>query len=181
VNLASRLETAAQPGQILIAHETWELVNDVVHCDPAGDLVVKGFAYPVRTYAVRTTAPEPEPALVTSVAAGFSLTLDPSQMQHAEADQIRLALHRALDVIERAPARHPARCKDGRRCRNHAARRGRCEVKTPCRSTSAQPFRTVTQPPLNHSFDRVPAGGGLTHVIVGGRAEWPCESWARSS
>lgn len=52
VNLASRLESAAQPGEILISHETWSLVKDVVMCRDKGEIKVKGFSHPVKVYQV---------------------------------------------------------------------------------------------------------------------------------
>ena len=52
VNLASRLESAAQPGEILISYETWAHVRERVHCEERGPITVKGIAYPVATYRV---------------------------------------------------------------------------------------------------------------------------------
>jgi hypothetical protein len=52
VNLASRLETACPPSEILISYETHAHVKDVVHCEEHGHLDVKGIAYPVTTYRV---------------------------------------------------------------------------------------------------------------------------------
>lgn len=51
VNLAARLESSAEPGTILIAHETWALVKDSVlatslyrqgHCSAAARLRGRG-------------------------------------------------------------------------------------------------------------------------------------------
>ncbi|MCC7517381.1 MAG: hypothetical protein IT470_08600 [Pseudomonadales bacterium] len=52
VNLASRLESNAQPDQILISHETYALVKEVVACVEKGEITVKGIARPVQTYQV---------------------------------------------------------------------------------------------------------------------------------
>jgi class 3 adenylate cyclase len=52
VNLASRLETACEPGRILISHAAWALVNDQIECRPMGMITVKGFARPIRAYEV---------------------------------------------------------------------------------------------------------------------------------
>lgn len=52
VNLASRLEAACEPGQILISHSTWALVKDDVVCEPKGKIEVKGLSRPVRVYNV---------------------------------------------------------------------------------------------------------------------------------
>ena len=52
VNLASRLETAATPGEILISYETRAHVKDKIQCEDHGEVNVKGIAYPVATYQV---------------------------------------------------------------------------------------------------------------------------------
>ncbi|MBK9116880.1 MAG: PAS-domain containing protein [Betaproteobacteria bacterium] len=52
VNLASRLQTHADLGGILLAHETYALVRDVVMCEETGTITVKGFSKPVRTHRV---------------------------------------------------------------------------------------------------------------------------------
>ncbi len=52
VNLAARLESQAEVGGILMAHETHSLVKDTVLAEEGDTLTVKGFAKPVRTYAV---------------------------------------------------------------------------------------------------------------------------------
>jgi class 3 adenylate cyclase len=52
VNLAARLETHAEVGGILMAHETHSLVKDTVLAEEGDALTVKGFAKPVRTYSV---------------------------------------------------------------------------------------------------------------------------------
>ena len=52
VNVASRLEGAAEPDQIVISHETWSLVRDEVYCIKKGALELKGIPYPIQTYQV---------------------------------------------------------------------------------------------------------------------------------
>jgi adenylate cyclase len=52
VNLASRLESAADPGEILISHETWSLIKDVVMCRDKGEIRAKGFSHPIKVYQV---------------------------------------------------------------------------------------------------------------------------------
>jgi class 3 adenylate cyclase/CHASE3 domain sensor protein/putative methionine-R-sulfoxide reductase with GAF domain len=52
VNLASRLESRAELGDILIAHETYALVKDTISAEEQSPITVKGFARPVRTYRV---------------------------------------------------------------------------------------------------------------------------------
>jgi adenylate cyclase len=52
VNLAARLESAAEPGTILIGHETWSLVNDAVMAKEMPPLTLKGFSQPLHAYEV---------------------------------------------------------------------------------------------------------------------------------
>lgn len=52
VNLASRLESAADSGEILISHETWSLIKDVVMCRDRGEIKAKGFSSPIKVYQV---------------------------------------------------------------------------------------------------------------------------------
>ena len=52
VNLASRLQSHADLGGILLAHETYSLVKDVVLAEETGTITVKGFSTPVRTHRV---------------------------------------------------------------------------------------------------------------------------------
>jgi class 3 adenylate cyclase len=52
VNIASRLETLAAPGDILISYETFAHVNTEIPCELRGETEVKGVAYPVATYGV---------------------------------------------------------------------------------------------------------------------------------
>jgi adenylate cyclase len=56
VNLAARLEQAADPGGILISKETWSLVRDEIVADDHGPVEAKGFAEPVQAYSVREEA-----------------------------------------------------------------------------------------------------------------------------
>jgi len=56
VNLAARLEQAADPGGILISKETWGLVRDEIVVDDHEPVAAKGFADPVEVYAVREEA-----------------------------------------------------------------------------------------------------------------------------
>ena len=52
VNAASRLESAASPGEILISHNTWTLINEYVEGGEMDAIMVKGFHDPLRVYRV---------------------------------------------------------------------------------------------------------------------------------
>lgn len=55
VNLAARLEQAAEPGGILISGETYALVRDEIDADPSMSIDAKGFSEPITAHAVRGT------------------------------------------------------------------------------------------------------------------------------
>ncbi len=61
VNLAARLEQAAEPGQILLGPDTYRLVRDVVDVEPGEPLEMKGFDDPI------------VPMVLTSVAEGSAV------------------------------------------------------------------------------------------------------------
>jgi len=68
VNTASRLETLAKPGSILISFETYSQVKNEIKCASNGEVNVKGIAYPVSTYEViEPMVPEEKPDLDVSV------------------------------------------------------------------------------------------------------------------
>ena len=50
VNLAARLEQAAAPGEIVIGHETWALVRDLVTAELLAPMDLKGKSLPVSAY-----------------------------------------------------------------------------------------------------------------------------------
>lgn len=56
VNLAARLEQAAEPGTILMSGKTWALVRDSIEEDACEPIQAKGIAEPVAVYRVRLPA-----------------------------------------------------------------------------------------------------------------------------
>jgi class 3 adenylate cyclase len=52
VNLASRLQTACRPNEILITYETYAHVKDHIECEEEGQVEVKGISHPISTYRV---------------------------------------------------------------------------------------------------------------------------------
>ena len=52
MNLAARLQSNAEVGSILLAHETYALVKDAALAEEQEPVTVKGFARPIRTYSV---------------------------------------------------------------------------------------------------------------------------------
>lgn len=52
VNLAARLQSACEPGKVLVSHSTWALVESEIPCEPRGAIQLKGLHHPVRIYEV---------------------------------------------------------------------------------------------------------------------------------
>ena len=52
VNAASRVESAAAPGEVLVSHKTWSFINEYVEGAEMNAIVVKGFQDPLRVYRV---------------------------------------------------------------------------------------------------------------------------------
>ncbi len=57
VNLASRLESAAAPGTILISHHTYRQIRGVFSVQPREPIAIKGIEEPVQTYVVIRAKP----------------------------------------------------------------------------------------------------------------------------
>jgi class 3 adenylate cyclase/tetratricopeptide (TPR) repeat protein len=57
VNLAARMESLAEPGTVLVSHDTYTLVRGLFDFEPAGPLQVRGFSEPVLAYLVLRARP----------------------------------------------------------------------------------------------------------------------------
>jgi class 3 adenylate cyclase/predicted ATPase len=53
VNLAARMQSAANPGKVLISEDTYKNVSHAFHCSDLGLIQVKGKSAPVRVFEVR--------------------------------------------------------------------------------------------------------------------------------
>ncbi|TVP89439.1 MAG: adenylate cyclase [Pseudomonadaceae bacterium] len=97
VNLASRLENAAESGEILISHQTWSLVKDRVMCRDKGEISVKGFSRPVQVYQVVGLRSElgAAPSFLEEERPGFSMYLDTNNIRNYDKDEIVKTLEKA--------------------------------------------------------------------------------------
>jgi adenylate cyclase len=87
VNLASRLQSHAELGGILLGHETYSLVNDDVAADELSPIKVKGIAEPVRRYKVLGIYDDmvEEGTVIREDREGFKLMLDLTKHDRAAA------------------------------------------------------------------------------------------------
>jgi hypothetical protein len=88
VNLAARLQSHADPGGILISHETWAMVKDIVRAEERDPIAAKGFSRPVRNYAIAGD--------------DFDNLLDGRQVIRQECDGLKIFLD--LDKLDKVAA-----------------------------------------------------------------------------
>jgi class 3 adenylate cyclase len=101
VNLASRLESNAEAGEILISEETYNLVKDKIMCRLKGKVEMKGFSQPVPTYQVIDFRRDlgSNPSFIEHDSEGFSLYLDTQKVKSYDKDRIADALESAAKKI----------------------------------------------------------------------------------
>src|SRR5262249_27525152 len=78
VNLAARLQTHAELGGILVAHETFSLIKDTILTEEQEPVSMKGFAHSVRAYRVIGICDELEKdgRIIREERNGFRLLVD---------------------------------------------------------------------------------------------------------
>ena len=108
VNLASRLETSAAPGEILISHSTYLMVKDIITCDDRGEIKVKGFREPIRIYRVKDFRKNlsSDRAHLDYTTEGFSLFMDVDKIYNYEEKNVLSALHGAFRQIQQQIEKH---------------------------------------------------------------------------
>jgi class 3 adenylate cyclase/phosphoglycerate-specific signal transduction histidine kinase len=116
VNLASRLEAAATPGEILISYETYANVRDRIHCEEHGNITVKGIAYPVATYQVVDTYENlsAERRFIHEESRNLKLDLNLDAMSDEDRRQAATVLQEALErlsTLERTATPEPQETK----------------------------------------------------------------------
>jgi class 3 adenylate cyclase/PAS domain-containing protein len=92
VNLAARLQSHADLGGILVAHETYALVKDEVLTEETGTITVKGFSRPVRTHRVVGLADKTagQGRIIRQEQDGFLLIVDQKKLTpESRADVLR--------------------------------------------------------------------------------------------
>ena len=90
VNLAARLQSAAEPGGILLSHETNALVQDIVLTEEYPPMTVKGFLRPIKTYKLLGTYKElvNEGRVVLQEREGLRVLVDLTKQVSSEAIKV---------------------------------------------------------------------------------------------
>ncbi|GLS26316.1 adenylate/guanylate cyclase domain-containing protein [Marinibactrum halimedae] len=102
VNLASRLESAAKPGEILVSHEVWALIKDTILCENKGMIEAKGFSYPIEVYQVidhRKNLGKNQ-VYFESSAEGFSMHLDLEKVRNYDKARVIEELEKATNTLK---------------------------------------------------------------------------------
>lgn len=101
VNLASRLESAADVGGILLSNETYSLVKDWLMAEEAEAISVKGFARPITTYRVKGIYDElkTEGSIIHHDRNGLRLTVESQGLSDAHrAEAIKILEEAATEL-----------------------------------------------------------------------------------
>jgi class 3 adenylate cyclase len=97
VNLAARLESAAEPGKILIARETWSLVKDDVIANKMPPLTLKGFGQPLEAYELLGLRESVSIKTIRRNTDGMKITIE---LAHGNREQTIQVLKELIDEIE---------------------------------------------------------------------------------
>lgn len=102
VNLASRLESLAEPGEILVSHEAFSLIKDRIVCRDKGEVTVKGFSKPVASYEVVDFRRDlgPNRSFLEHERYGFAMYLDSDKITEQERQGIINALNEAARRLQ---------------------------------------------------------------------------------
>lgn len=103
VNLASRLESAAQPGEILVSSSAYLLVQEKWQCTSRGDIRVKGFADAIPVYAVSDKRADSDESVdyLNFSTSGFSIHMDMAAIKEYDRKKVLLAMQKTSEIIKR--------------------------------------------------------------------------------
>ena len=101
VNLASRLESSAEPSEILVSYETYALIKDRILCKEKGQIRAKGFSRPVPVYQVVDFRKDlgSRRSFTDLDLEGFSLSLDMEKVRNYDRDKIIEMLDKVKDSL----------------------------------------------------------------------------------
>lgn len=101
VNTASRLESQADPDDILISYETMTLVKEEILCIEHGQAKVKGIHYPITTFKVVDLHEnlEKKPQQYKVEHHGITLDIDLDVMMADDRNKAKDVLHKALVML----------------------------------------------------------------------------------
>lgn len=97
VNMASRLESAAESGEILLSHEAYALIQDKIICREKGMISAKGFSRPVPVYEAVDFRHNlaAKSSFIEHELPGFSMYMDTTRINNYDREKIAKALELA--------------------------------------------------------------------------------------
>jgi len=106
-NLAARLQSIAEPGQIVISYETYAFVRGMITAHTLPAISMKGISREVIPYAVDgiLDAEGGRTEIISEHFSGLDLYLDPTMVESGGDQKIRSVLQRALAVLDEKPDR----------------------------------------------------------------------------
>jgi len=101
-NLAARLQSTAEPGEIVTSYETYALVSDIVSAHPLPAITMKGIAREVVPYSVDSIAdPSAEKSnVIVERVPGLDFYFDPSIAKSSDPARVRSVLENALSALK---------------------------------------------------------------------------------
>jgi class 3 adenylate cyclase len=106
-NLAARLQSIAEPGQIILSYETYALVREIVAARPLPPISIKGIRREIVPYAVEALldGEGKQKRTFSEHTTGLDLYLDPNAVDAASAARIRSLLEEAIASLDQRKAR----------------------------------------------------------------------------
>jgi class 3 adenylate cyclase len=101
-NLAARLQSIAEPGEIVMSYETYALVSDIVSAHPLPAITMKGISRDVVPYSVVSIADSPaeKSNVIVERVPGLDFYFDPSIAKSSDPARVRSVLENALSALE---------------------------------------------------------------------------------
>jgi len=101
-NLAARLQSIAQPGEIVLSYETFMLVRDMVRARPLEPITLKGIAHPVVPYVVegRIDGARRDAQVISEHDTGLDLFIDTSAIDASSAERVRQILEKVAAELK---------------------------------------------------------------------------------
>ena len=100
VNLASRLESNAKTGEILVSHETFAFIKEDITCEKKEEINVKGITHKIQTYQVieNKKALAKKHKFFNEQFEGFTLKVD---LNSTKKEKIILSLKKAMETLKK--------------------------------------------------------------------------------
>jgi adenylate cyclase len=100
VNVAQRLEANCDPGGILISHETYAQVDDLVEVEERSSVSLKGIDRNIKTYAIKGRKAEANKPLRLSHPQGVHIDLSPMSLRADDRQHIASQLKALAQRLE---------------------------------------------------------------------------------